>query len=96
MKFEPGKEKTGGRKAGTPNKNTADIKTRIAALIDEQFEAIQYDLGDLEPRDRIAAYLKFLEYILPKQRENKIDLNSRLDGLTDEQLNKLIDNIINP
>lgn len=94
MKFEPGKEKTGGRKAGTPNKNTVDIKTRIAALIDEQFEAIQYDLGDLDPKDRVAAYLKFLEYVLPRQRENKVDLNSRLDTLSDEQLNKLIDSII--
>lgn len=96
MPFEPGHLKKGGRKSGSQNKTTADIKTRIAALIDEQFDAIQYDLGDLEPKDRVTAYLKFLEYILPKQRESKIDLNSRLDGLTDEQLNKLIDNITTP
>ena len=96
MPFEPNHEKRGGRKAGTPNKNTADIKTRIAALVDDQFDTISADLELLEPKDRVAAYMKLLEYVTPKMRENKVDLNSRLDGLTDEQLNKLIDNIITP
>lgn len=95
MQFEKGREKTGGRRAGTPNKASMDIKSRIASLIDRQFENVQADFEALEPKDRVTTYLKFLEYILPKQREQKIDLSTRLDGLTDEQLNELIDNILN-
>ena len=88
-------KKTGGRTAGTPNKVTDDIKSRITALINEQFETIQSDLEELDAKERVTAYLKFLEYVLPKQRESKIDLGTRLDGLSDEQLNEVIDQILN-
>ena len=80
-------KKTGGRKAGTPNKATADIKNRIAQLIDEQFETISSDLDEMDPKDRVSAYLKLLEYVLPKQREQKIDLSN----LTDQEIDELLD-----
>ncbi|ADB39296.1 hypothetical protein [Spirosoma linguale] len=79
-------KKTGGRKAGTPNKVTADIKTKIASLIDTRFDAINSDLDDLEPKDRVTAYLKLLEFVIPKQREQKVDLSL----LTDEELDNLL------
>jgi hypothetical protein len=87
MQFEKGREKTGGRKPGTPNKSSTDIKSRIASLIDSQFELILSDLEMLEPKDRVGAYLKFMEYVLPKQREQKIDLST----LTEEEVDALLD-----
>ncbi|GAB3995127.1 hypothetical protein GCM10028807_34450 [Spirosoma daeguense] len=87
MKFEKGREKTGGRKPGSLNKATADIKTRIVNLIGEQFDSIATDVSLLEPKDRVSAYLKLLEYVVPKQREQKIDLST----LTDEQIDELLD-----
>ncbi|GAB4038685.1 hypothetical protein [Spirosoma jeollabukense] len=87
MKFEKGREKTGGRKSGSTNKASTDIKSKIASLIDNQFDAIQADLETLEPKDRVSAYLKFMEYVLPKQREQKIDLST----LTDEQIDDLLE-----
>lgn len=90
MKFEKGKTKTGGRVAGTPNKATTDIRTKIAALIDNHFDTIQGDLEDLEPKDRVTAYLKFLEYVLPKKREERIDLSTLTEEQIDDLLNKAI------
>ena len=90
MKFEKGHAKTGGRTSGTPNKATTNIKTKIAALIDEQFDAITDDLSELEPKERVTAYLKFLEYVLPKQREQKIDLSTLTDEQVDDLLNKAL------
>lgn len=87
MKFEKGREKTGGRKMGSTNRTSTDIKSKIATLIYEQFDTIQADLETLEPKDRVTAYLKFMEYVLPKQREQKIDLST----LTDEQIDDLLD-----
>ena len=87
MPFETGREKTGGRKSGSTNRTSTDIKSKIAALIDDQFDTIQADLETLEPKDRVSAYLKFMEYVLPKQREQKIDLST----LTDEQIDDLLD-----
>ena len=86
MAFEKGREKTGGRKPGCNNRTSTDIKSKIAALIDEQFNTIQADLETLELKERVGAYLKFMEYVLPKQREQKIDLST----LTDEQIDNLL------
>ncbi len=83
-------QKTGGRTAGTLNKVTSDVKNRIAAFIDERFDTITADLEQLEPKDRVAAYLKFLEYVLPKQREQKIDLSTLNDEQIDDLLNKAL------
>ncbi|GAB3949534.1 hypothetical protein GCM10028805_25930 [Spirosoma harenae] len=91
MKFEKGHAKQGGRKPGSPNKTTADIKSRISALIEEQFDSVSADLEKLEPKERVAAYLKFLEYILPKQREQKIDLSA----LSDQEIDELLERAIN-
>ncbi|CCH01376.1 hypothetical protein FAES_3368 [Fibrella aestuarina BUZ 2] len=93
MVFQKGREKTGGRKPGSTNKATTDIKSRIATLIDSQFDGITTDLEQLEPKDRIAAYLKFLEYILPKQREQKIDLSTLTDEQVDDLLNKALNKL---
>lgn len=87
MQFEKGREKTGGRKPGSTNRASTDIKSKIADLIDQQFDAITADLDLLEPKDRVTAYLKFLEYVLPKQREQKIDLST----LTDEQIDGMLE-----
>jgi hypothetical protein len=84
-------QKTGGRTAGTPNKITSDVKSRIATLIEQRFDSIADDLELLEPKDRVTAYLKFLEYVLPKQREQKIDLST----LTDEQIDDLLNKALN-
>ena len=87
MPFEKGRLKTGGRKAGSANRTSTDIKIRIANLIDEQFDNIAYDMSLLEPKDRVSAYMKLMEYVVPKQREQKIDLST----LTDEQIDDLLD-----
>ena len=82
--------KTGGRKAGTPNKVTSDLRGRIEQLVNDQFDVIKADLETLDPKDRIAAYQRFIEYVLPKQREQKIDLSS----LSDEQIDDLLDRVL--
>lgn len=87
MPFEKGRGKTGGRQSGSTNRTSTDIKSKIADLIDQQFDAITADLELLEPKERVTAYLKFLEYVLPKQREQKIDLST----LTDEQIDGMLE-----
>ena len=88
MPFEKGREKTGGRKSGSTNRTSTDIKSKIADLIDQQFNTITADLELLEPKERVTAYLKFLEYVVPKQREQKIDLSTLSDEQIDDLLNK--------
>jgi hypothetical protein len=90
MPFAKGKPKTGGRKVGTPNKTTIGIKNRIHEFIDERFDNMKELLDTLDPKDQIAVYLKFLEYTLPKQKEQKIDLSALSDQEVDALLNKAL------
>lgn len=48
-----GTEKTGGRKAGTPNKVTGTVKEWIASIIDGNREQFENDLEKLEPGERV-------------------------------------------
>ncbi|WP_288428942.1 hypothetical protein [uncultured Spirosoma sp.] len=86
-------QKTGGRAAGTPNKANAHLKERIHALIEDRFDTIVADLETLEPKERVAAFLKFLEYVLPKQREQRIDLSTLSDEQIDDLLNKALNKL---
>lgn len=82
-----------GRPKGVPNKMTADLKSRIAQIVENGFEVIEGDLEVLEAKDRVNAYLKFLEYLLPKQRETKIDVSSLSDEEVEELLNKALNKL---
>ena len=82
-----------GRPKGSPNKLTSDLKNRIAQIVENGFENVESDLEALEAKDRVNAYLKFLEYLLPKQRETKIDVSSLSDDEVEELLNKALNRV---
>ena len=83
--------KTGGRQKGTQNKTTVNLKNTINGIVERQFETLESDLQGLDGRDKINFVLKLIEYILPKQREQKINFND----LTDQEIDSLIDRLKN-
>ena len=89
--METQREKTGGRQKGTLNKATANLKTTINGIVERQFETLEYDLEKMDAKDKINAVLKLIEYVLPKQRETKIDFNSLSDDEIDNLINRLKD-----
>jgi len=60
------RQKYGGRKKGTPNKDTKKLRERISDLIDNNFDTIQADIDQLEPKERLDFLVKLFEYGLPK------------------------------
>jgi hypothetical protein len=80
-----------GRPKGVPNKTTKELKVLIHEVVERQLETIEADLQALEAKDRLAVLLKLVEYVLPKQREQKIDFSS----LTDTEIDELIIRITN-
>lgn len=80
MAFQKGKKKTGGRKKNVPNKVTVDLRELITGLLTDQFNQVTEDLRELNPKDRVAAWIKLLEYSLPKlQRNDEVIDFSKLD-----------------
>jgi hypothetical protein len=74
------RQKTGGRTKGTPNKATAELRERFTSLLESNFDTIQSDLNNLEPKDRIKTILEISKFVIPtlKSVENTIDFDEDL------------------
>ena len=67
-------KKTGGRKTGTPNKATVEVKDKIAALLNEYSqEQMIADLMELKPLERLKTFTTLAEYLTPKQNRTTIE-----------------------
>ena len=61
-----GTPKTGGRKAGTPNKTTTDMKIWVANILDGGRDDFARRLANLSDMDYIRTYTGLLGYVMPK------------------------------
>ena len=64
--------KTGGRKAGTPNRNTTEIREQFQSLINENLEQMNKDLKALEPKDRIKVIIDLAKFVLPTLKATEL------------------------
>ncbi|MGO3181233.1 MAG: hypothetical protein ACTIJ9_00220 [Aequorivita sp.] len=83
------KKKTGGRKAGTPNKTTQEIRDFMQGFLSEKFESLDEVFEQLEPKDKINAIIKMLPYLVPKQMQ--MDVSATHKHQTKQDLSKLSD-----
>lgn len=83
--------KTGGRKAGTPNKVTTDLRQWINTFINNNRKQIQQDWQQLESKDRIVLFERLLKYTLPTLQSTSLDID--IESLTDEQLDYIIERL---
>lgn len=96
MKIDKPRRKTGGRRAGTPNKVTTDLRQRIANLIEKNFDRIESDFTKLDSEKRLIVLERYLKYCLPPLQNLNLqaEIRSQLETLNDEQLNDLAEKII--
>jgi len=90
------RQKTGGRKKGTPNKVTKDLRQRITDLLEKNFERIESDFNKLDSEKRLIILEKYLKYSLPPLQTVNVqaEIKSQLEALSDEQLTQLAEKII--
>jgi hypothetical protein len=58
-------KKTGGRKAGTPNKLTFETRQLLVNALADEFEQLPELLKELKPAERIDAICKLSKFALP-------------------------------
>jgi hypothetical protein len=75
-----------GKPKGTTTKITSTIRDRIGNFIDDNFEAFIEDVHQLEPKDRVKAFMELLQYSTPKFQAQAI----KIESLSDELLDYLI------
>ena len=78
--FEPKRKKSGGRKKGTPNKTTSEIKDMIVSLVGNQMQkwpAVIDKMMKENPVEAMKITGRLIDYVLPKQ--TKVDLQGELN-----------------
>ena len=88
------KKGAGGRKQGSTNKITSDLRTWVTALLDNNRVRVQADFEALEPKERILMFEKLLKYALPALQQTQ--LKTDFESMTDSQLDYIIESLKNP
>ncbi len=70
------RQKTGGRKKGTPNKATAFTRATFSQLLDKYSASgdLVSDFMSLPPKERITMAEKLAQYCIPKMQAVAMDL----------------------
>lgn len=88
MAHVKGTPKTGGRKAGTPNKTTALLKDCISNIVNDYVQpenvrtkapTLQKDFPNLTAAERVKAIIALSNFVLPKQQAISIDEQKQIE-----------------
>lgn len=66
MPFEKGHKKIGGRKKGTPNKYSDEMRAVLKEIFFNEVYRLPEILESLPPEKRLDVFLKLLPYFFPK------------------------------
>jgi len=83
------RQKTGGRKAGTPNKLTAEVKEKIKHLLDGAIDSI--DLNECTTAERIRLIEIGLRYTLPTMKQVEKYPDTEYKSINFKDLIKFVD-----
>lgn len=82
-----------GRKKGTPNKATGELRDKIKLFLNDNFETVQTEFKKLDSVQKLTFYEKLIKFIVPVMGTNEIKLD--FDSLTESQLDEIIIRILN-
>lgn len=74
--------KHGGRKKGTPNRLTKDIRAVLKNVVSNEIENLETTLDTLNPKEGLDILLKILPYILPKVDKIHCEQDEPIDYLS--------------
>ena len=72
-------KKFGGRKKGTPNKMTKELRSTLKDVLFREIEKIEDRLDLLDLKDRLELLIKLMPYALPKVTSISHKTNEPLD-----------------
>ena len=88
--FQKGHPKMGGRKAGTKNKVTNDLRKLIQEQLAPRIQKLGEEIDKIaDPADKVSAMAHWANYILPKYSNTTINADTHRDISTEEYLRQL-------
>lgn len=82
-------KKTGGRKAGTPNKATRITRDIINNLAEEMYNQVLKDIASLEPNERVKVWIKLCEFCISKPQTVSLDMTMEHKKTIEDRLIEL-------
>lgn len=71
--------KHGGRKKGTPNRITKELRSLLKDVMYDEIGALQERLDALNPKERVELLIRLMPYALPKVTSVSHTTNEPLD-----------------
>lgn len=62
----------GGRKPGSKNKTTEELRSIFSDLLENNIDTIQKDLDSLEPEERLKILLSLSKFVIPQLKATEI------------------------
>lgn len=84
-------KKTGGRKPGTPNKTSAEVRSKLSKVVSDYYNSktFEEDIADLDPKDRVQVMEKLASYVLPKMQATTLDMTVESKKTIEDKLIEL-------
>jgi len=76
-----------GRKAGVPNKTTAQVREALHNLLNENLERMRDDLNRMPPAMRVKLLLEMAKFVIPTYKA--VDITSGGDAITGRSIHPL-------
>ena len=71
--------KYGGRKKGTPNRLTKEVREVLKELVFDEISQVQFHFEKLDPKERIELLIKLMPFVCPKIQPASHSLNEPID-----------------
>ena len=71
--------KYGGRKKGTPNRLTKEVRAVLKEVVFDEMSQIHLHFVKLDPKERIELLIKLMPYVCPKIQTTSHSLNEPID-----------------
>lgn len=82
-----------GRPLRAINKISRPLKLSISEFLEQRFNELPGIWDALKAKERAQLFCDLLPFVLPKQ--NNIDFDISLDKLSEEDLNRIVDKLLN-
>lgn len=80
-----------GRPKGATNRTSLQLREMITDFLENNFEKVVSDFGELKPKDRVKLYCDLLQYGLP--RLQAVQIETEFERLPEDQLDKIIEEL---
>jgi len=84
-----GQPKFGGRKKGTANKSSKELRERISMILDNKFDAVMQAFDRLDDKEKVKAYTDLMKYSVPTLQAVSLDATVKKDDSVEEDLKAL-------